>query len=259
MCCCGRGVGAGGRVRSGPVSRVLSWAAIYLLLMSPPGSSTLPERGAGHTMALLHALAPEGACQAAWSPRRWWSLTPPFQLFSHPPRRAAGVFFSAALSVGSPRQAVSLPPALWSPDFPHAGIAAGPRSPGPLRVYDCITPLPLWASTASFVDACATWRMPRVRLVASPCRTVISPVWSPHLPRRPRDTPRRLAWQPITSSSPARSSTSWEVPRTSRQSPTASPACASSSSTSSTRATTTWRRSTTCCRSSGPTASIRSS
>ena len=35
-------------------------------------------------------------------------------------RRAAGVFFSAALSVGSPRLAVSQLPALWSPDFPHA-------------------------------------------------------------------------------------------------------------------------------------------
>ena len=33
--------------------------------------------------------------------------------------RAAGVFFSAALSVESPRLAVSQHPALWSPDFPH--------------------------------------------------------------------------------------------------------------------------------------------
>ena len=31
-----------------------------------------------------------------------------------------GVFFSAALSVGSLRPAVSRHPALWSPDFPHA-------------------------------------------------------------------------------------------------------------------------------------------
>ena len=31
----------------------------------------------------------------------------------------AGVFFSVALSVGSPRPAVSRHPALWSPDFPH--------------------------------------------------------------------------------------------------------------------------------------------
>ena len=32
---------------------------------------------------------------------------------------AAGVFFSAALSVGFPRLAVSQHFALWSPDFPH--------------------------------------------------------------------------------------------------------------------------------------------
>ena len=130
------------KMRGGPISRVLSGATIYLLRTSPSASSALPERSAGHTIALLHAFAPEGACQAAVLPRRWWSLTPPFQLFSHPPRRAAGVFFSAALSVGSPRQAVSLLPALWSPDFPH-GVKDAPRSPGPPRVGDCITHPPL--------------------------------------------------------------------------------------------------------------------
>ena len=109
------------KVRGGPVSRVLSGAAIYLLRTSPSASSAQPEHGAGHTMVLLFAFAPDGACQAAVLPRRWWSLTPPFQLF---PLRAAnrpqvGVFFSAALSVGLPRLAVSQHPALWSPDFPH--------------------------------------------------------------------------------------------------------------------------------------------
>lgn len=108
-------------MRGGPVSRVLSGAAIYLLRTSPSASSAQPEHGAGHTMVLLFAFAPDGACQAAVLPRRWWSLTPPFQLF---PLRAAnrpqvGVFFSAALSVGLPRLAVSQHPALWSPDFPH--------------------------------------------------------------------------------------------------------------------------------------------
>lgn len=107
------------QVRSGPMSRVLSWTIIYLLTPLPAPSSAQPERGAGHTMALLFAFAPEGACQAAVLPRRWWSLAPPFQLFSHLLAQAAGVFFSAALSVGSPRLAVSQLPALWSPDFPH--------------------------------------------------------------------------------------------------------------------------------------------
>ena len=35
-------------------------------------------------------------------------------------RVRGGVFFSVALSVGSPRPAVSWHLALWSPDFPHA-------------------------------------------------------------------------------------------------------------------------------------------
>ena len=125
-------------VRSGPMSRVLSWTIIYLGPASPLASSAQPERGAGHTMALLFAFAPEGACQATLLPGCWWSLTPPFQLFSHPPRRAAGVFFSAALSVGSPRPAVSRLPALWSPDFPHDAKGT-PRSSGPLRKKDCST------------------------------------------------------------------------------------------------------------------------
>ena len=42
---------------------------------------TLPERGPGRPMAFLFALAPDGVYQAAVLPRRWWSLTPPFQLF----------------------------------------------------------------------------------------------------------------------------------------------------------------------------------
>ena len=132
--------------QSGPVSRVLSRTIIYLGPTSPLASSAQPERSAGHTIALLFAFAPEGACQAAVSPRRWWSLTPPFQLFSHPPRRAAGVFFSAALSVGSPRQAVSLLPALWSPDFPHdpPHVGRAPRSSGPLCAHECSTTCLRW-------------------------------------------------------------------------------------------------------------------
>ena len=117
------GCGAGGAstlaVRGGPMSRVLSRTTIYLGPTLPLASSAQPERGAGHTMALLFAFAPDGACQAAVLPRRWWSLTPPFQLFSQRLAAPAGVFFSAALSVGLPRLAVSQHPALWSPDFPH--------------------------------------------------------------------------------------------------------------------------------------------
>ena len=53
------------------------------------------------------------------------------------------VFFSAALSVGSPRLAVSQHPALWSPDFPHSALPLSwtgtPRLSGPLCMGDCIT------------------------------------------------------------------------------------------------------------------------
>ncbi len=42
---------------------------------------TLPGRGPGRPITPLFALAPDGVYQAAASPRRWWSLTPPFQLF----------------------------------------------------------------------------------------------------------------------------------------------------------------------------------
>ena len=53
------------------------------------------------------------------------------------------VFFSAALSVGSPRLAVSQHPALWSPDFPQSTLPISwtgtPRLSGPLCMGDCIT------------------------------------------------------------------------------------------------------------------------
>ena len=67
---------------SGPISRVLSGTAIYLERLSPGASSTQPERTAGHRMALLFALAPDGVYQAATLPPRWCALTAPFQLFS---------------------------------------------------------------------------------------------------------------------------------------------------------------------------------
>ena len=134
-------------MRSGSISRVLSWTIIYLRMPLLTSSSTLPERSAGHTWALLYALAPKGACQAVQLPRRWWSLTPPFQLFSYSPRRAVGVFFSAALSVGLPRLAVSQLSTLWSPDFPHDVDTIDniyvPRLSDPLRVSDNTT---LWYS-----------------------------------------------------------------------------------------------------------------
>ena len=92
--------------------------AIYLERVSPRVSSTQPERTEGHRIAFLFALAPDGVYQAAALLQRWCAFTAPFQLFSQ--NESAGVFFSVALSVGSPRPVVNWHLALRSPDFPHA-------------------------------------------------------------------------------------------------------------------------------------------
>ena len=59
--------------------------------------------------------------------------------FSFSPRASrGGVFFSVALSVASPRPAVSRHPALWSPDFPHARRSARAIiRPTPAILRDC--------------------------------------------------------------------------------------------------------------------------
>lgn len=54
----------------------LSWLARHRT-----APRTLPGRRPGRPIAPLFALAPDGVYQAAALPRRWWSLTPPFQLF----------------------------------------------------------------------------------------------------------------------------------------------------------------------------------
>ncbi len=115
---------------------------------------TLPERGPGRPMALLFALAPDGVYQAAASPRRWWSLTPPFQLF--PLRRGAGgsLLFCGTDPSGRPAWSLTsilpcgartfLTQALWGNPPPRA------RPSGPLRVVDCSTCGATWAKPAHF-------------------------------------------------------------------------------------------------------------
>ena len=115
---------------------------------------TLPERGPGRPMALLFALAPDGVYQAAASPRRWWSLTPPFQLF--PLRRGAGgsLLFCGTDPSGCPAWSLTsilpcgartfLTRALWGNPPPRA------RTSGPLRVVDCSTCGATWAKPAHF-------------------------------------------------------------------------------------------------------------
>ena len=59
---------AGKKNRSGPVSRVLSCAVIYLDCPSPNSSSRQPGCTPGQRIAPLFALAPDGVCQAAALP-----------------------------------------------------------------------------------------------------------------------------------------------------------------------------------------------
>ena len=97
-------------MRSGPISRVLSRTIIYLVCALPRSSPHATRARAGPAHG-----APIRACHDAGG-----LLHHRFSFSLTRRRRAAGVFFSAALSVGSPRLAVSQLPALWSPDFPHA-------------------------------------------------------------------------------------------------------------------------------------------
>ena len=60
-----------------------------------------------------------------------------------------GVFFSAALSVGSPRLAVNQHAALWSPDFPHESAKRPRATVWPASEGDCSTVGPASADAGS--------------------------------------------------------------------------------------------------------------
>ncbi len=109
-------------------------AAIHLGLPLPTGSSGQP--GAG-TDALhpLFGLAPDGVCLA---PHITAGTVSSYLAFSPLPatrgraNAVGGRYVSVALSVGSPRPAVSGHPVRWSSDFPlplHAAGAATARPP----------------------------------------------------------------------------------------------------------------------------------
>src|ERR1700759_2530022 len=114
----------GGLSVSGPVSRILSRAAIYLCGLPGP-------RRAGSTVLL--GLAPGGVCLAAASPRRRCALTAPFHLclYATHVRSRHRPCVSVALSRGFPRVGVTHRPALWCPDFPRDGFLSAPRSAQP--------------------------------------------------------------------------------------------------------------------------------
>ena len=98
---------------------------IHLGRASLRGSSDQPGGNeAGHPGCLRSAsclvLLRVGFAMRSLLPGTRCALTAPF----HPYRDERGGLFSVALSFESPRPAVSRHPALWSPDFPLAALAA---------------------------------------------------------------------------------------------------------------------------------------
>jgi len=105
----------------GPVSRVLCPARGGGHFSRAPVTRRLerpyPRARAGHPIALLFGLAPDGVCRAGAVARAAGELLPHrFTLTPLPWKR--GGLLSVALSVGSPPLGVTQHPALWSPDFP---------------------------------------------------------------------------------------------------------------------------------------------
>jgi hypothetical protein len=126
------------RVRSRPISRVLSRAIIHLRYASPRTSSDLPGSTCGpHARphprmkppAPLFGLAPGGVCRAAECCHRRGALLPHhFTLTA--PLQGVGGLLSVALSVGSRPPGVTWRRALGARTFLHA---CAQRLPGRLR------------------------------------------------------------------------------------------------------------------------------
>ena len=127
---------------SGRISRILSWAIIYLGRRSPVGSSTLPAAcefriantepfETGDLFAAYLGLLAVGFTLPRLSPVARCALTAPFQPYRRNDFRLGGVF-SVALSRGSPRVGVTNHRALPSSDFPPTQEICE-RSPRPLH------------------------------------------------------------------------------------------------------------------------------
>src|SRR5918911_4938567 len=87
-----------------------------------PGATERATPGPAAPARPLRGLAPSEVYPAGRSPGRWWALTPPLH-----PYRMLRRYVSVALSVGLPRLGVTQHPALWSSDFPRAGLSARGR------------------------------------------------------------------------------------------------------------------------------------
>ena len=68
---------------------------IWLRRPLPADSSTLPGSTAGHRVAPLCGLAPNGVWPAGMSPCRWWALTPPFHPYPNQLRQSGRCSFCA--------------------------------------------------------------------------------------------------------------------------------------------------------------------
>src|SRR5919201_2184771 len=84
-----------------------------------PGATERATPGPAAPARPLRGLAPGEVYPAGRSPGSWWALTPPLH-----PYRMLRRSLSVALSVGVPRLGVTQHPALWSSDFPRAGLSA---------------------------------------------------------------------------------------------------------------------------------------
>ncbi len=106
------------KIRSRPISRVLSCAVIHLGHASPHASCDLPEDCAGRTSSSYLVLLRMGftvpRTVAGRAVRSYRTLSP----LPDPYIRVLGGLLSVALSVGSRPPGVTWHPALWSPDFP---------------------------------------------------------------------------------------------------------------------------------------------
>ncbi len=106
------------RVASWPISRVLSSTVIYLGVLSPKRSSSLPRRHVGHMIMRLYlALLRTGFSLPRLLPAARCALTTPFHPYQQLQAIVGGIF-SVALSVDSRLPEVIWRSALWSPDFP---------------------------------------------------------------------------------------------------------------------------------------------
>jgi hypothetical protein len=115
---------------SGPVSRILSWATIYLATVAGDGRQrrlrptwTYPDRVIGPAWPSTGRGLPGRRVTA--TPVRSYRTISPLPVLRLP--AAIGRVISVALSRGFPRVGVTHRPVLWCPDFPR-GVVSPPAA-----------------------------------------------------------------------------------------------------------------------------------